>query len=150
MNDRRPKAWNQWAEVVGREVRKSRFIGDMPHGWVASDYARSLLDMFAFERPADESLVLMAGVPQAWTERDGFEVKDLRTSFGPLSYALKIDGPKRVLEVGELKTMPVGGVVIAWPEGAQPAHQSLKRGTGRWVGTELRVTELPLTIEFPK
>ncbi len=83
MNDRRPAQWNQWAEVVGRDVRKSRFIGDMPHGWVASDYGRSLLDMFAFERPADETLVLMAGVPQAWTERDGFAVKNLRTPYGP-------------------------------------------------------------------
>ena len=74
MNDRRPAAWNQWAEVVGREVRKSRFIGDMPHGWVASDYGRSLLDMFAYERPRDETLVLMAGVPKKWIEKDGFAV----------------------------------------------------------------------------
>jgi hypothetical protein len=149
MHDRRPAAWNQWAEVVGREPRKLRFIGDMPHGWVASDYGRSLLDMFAFERPADESLVLMAGVPQAWTEHDGFEVRNLQTSYGPLSYSLRIDGSQRVLEVGEVR-MPVGGVVVAWPEGAQPQHQSLQRGSGRWVGTELRITELPLTIVFSK
>ena len=84
MNDRRPREWNQWAEVVGREPRKSRFIGDMPHGWVASDYGRSLLDMFAFERPADETLVLMAGVPKAWTEHEGFALRNLRTPFGPL------------------------------------------------------------------
>ena len=149
MNDRRPAQWNQWAEVVGREVRKSRFIGDMPHGWVASDYGRSLLDMFAFERPADEALVLMAGVPQAWTERDGFAVKNLRTPYGPLSYSLKIDGQQRVLEVAELQ-MPRGGVAIAWPEGAQPKNQSLQRGSGYWIGTELRVTELPLTITFSR
>jgi F5/8 type C domain len=149
MNDRRPAPWNQWAEVVGREARKSRFIGDMPHGWVASDYGRSLLDMFAFERPADETLVLMAGVPQAWTERDGFAVKDLRTPFGLLSYSLTIEGQQRVLNVEPLQ-MPTGGLAIAWPEGAQPKNQSLKRGSGRWIGTELRVTELPLTITFSR
>ena len=82
MNDRRPAAWNQWAEVVGREVRRSRFIGDMPHGWVASDFGRSFLDMFAFERPADETLVLMPGVPLAWTKKDGFGVRNLRTPYG--------------------------------------------------------------------
>jgi hypothetical protein len=149
MNDRRPAQWNQWAEVVGREVRKSRFIGDMPHGWVASDYGRSLLDMFAFERPADETLVLMAGVPQAWTERDGFAVKNLRTPYGLLSYSLKIDGQQRVLEVAQLQ-MPTGGVAIAWPEGAKPKNQWLQRGSARWIGTELRVTELPLTITFSR
>ena len=26
---RRPAAWNQWAEVVGREARRPRFVGDM-------------------------------------------------------------------------------------------------------------------------
>ncbi len=149
MNDRRPAQWNQWAEVVGRDVRKSRFIGDMPHGWVASDFGRSLLDMFAFERPADQTLVLMAGVPQAWTERDGFAVKNLRTPYGLLSYSLKIDGQQRVLEVAELQ-MPTGGVAIAWPEGTQPKNQSLQRGSGHWIGTELRVTELPLTITFSR
>ncbi len=100
MNDRRPHEWNQWAEVVGREVRKSRFVGDMPHGWVASDYGRSLLDMFAFERPADETLVLMAGVPKAWTEHEGFAVKNLRTPFGPLSYSLRVEDKQVVLDIG--------------------------------------------------
>jgi hypothetical protein len=149
MNDRRPVEWNQWAEVVGREPRKSRFVGDMPHGWVASDYARSLLDMFAFERPADETLVLMAGVPQAWTEQEGFAVKNLRTPFGPLSYSLRVEAEQVVLDVGEIK-MPTGGLAVAWPEGDQPAHQSIQRGQARWVGTEMRITQLPFTIVFPR
>jgi hypothetical protein len=149
MNDRRPLEWNQWAEVVGREPRKSRFVGDMPHGWVASDYGRSLLDMFAFERPADETLVLMAGVPKAWTEQEGFAVKNLRTPFGPLSYSLRVEPDQVVLDVAEIK-MPTGGLAIAWPEGDQPAHQSIQRGQARWVGTEMRVTQLPFTIVFPR
>jgi len=122
----------------------------MPHGWVASDYGRSLLDMLAFERPADESLVLMAGVPKEWTQKEGFAVRNLRTPYGPLSYSLKIDANERVLNVEPLKTMPNSGVVIAWPEGEQPASQSIKRGTARWLGTELRINELPFTIAFPK
>ena len=61
--DQRPAAWNQWAEVVGREVRRPRFIGDMPHAWIASDYIRSALDMFAYERQSENALVLAAGVP---------------------------------------------------------------------------------------
>jgi hypothetical protein len=149
MNDRRPVEWNQWAEVVGREPRKSRFVGDMPHGWVASDYGRSLLDMFAFERPADETLVLMAGVPKAWTEQEGFAVKNLRTPFGPLSYSLRVEDEQVVLDVAEIK-MPTGGLAVAWPEGDQPAHQSIQRGQARWVGTEMRITQLPFTIVFPR
>ena len=52
--DQRPAAWNQWAEVVGREPRQPRFIGDMPHAWIDSDYIRSVLDMFAYERQSDK------------------------------------------------------------------------------------------------
>lgn len=149
MNDRRPHEWNQWAEVVGREPRKSRFVGDMPHGWVASDYGRSLLDMFAFERAADETLVLMAGVPKAWTEQEGFGVKNLRTPFGPLTYSLRVEDDQVVLDVAEIK-MPIGGLAVAWPEGDQPAHQSIQRGQARWIGTELRITQLPFTVAFPR
>ena len=68
--DRRPPGWNQWAEVVGREPRQPRFVGDMPHGWVASDFIRSALDLFAYEREADNALVLAAGLPcSGWRAR---------------------------------------------------------------------------------
>ena len=63
--DRRPAAWNGWAEVVGTDARKPRFIGDMPHSWVASDFIRSVLDAVAYERE-DGVLVVGAGVPRSW------------------------------------------------------------------------------------
>jgi hypothetical protein len=150
MNDRRPAAWNQWAEVVGRDPRKSRFIGDMPHGWVASDYGRSLLDMFAYERQADETLVLMAGIPERWTEKEGFEVRNLRTPFGLLNYSLKIEDGQGTLHVEALKQMPVGGVAISWPGDAPPKDHKFQQGFGRWMGTDLRISQLPFTIVFPR
>ena len=146
--DQRPAGWNQWAEVVGREVRRPRFIGDMPHGWVASDFGRALLDLFAYERPADESLVLMAGVPRGWLNDERFEVKRLRTPYGELSYSWDAQGERRTLHIEPLARMPVGGVVIAWPEGEPHPEQNLTVGTARWLAGELRVTELPLTISF--
>ena len=75
---RRPAAWNQWAEVVGRDPRELRFIGDMPHGWVASDFIRSFLDLFAYERPRDRALVLAAGIPVEWL------AGEVRIRAGPL------------------------------------------------------------------
>lgn len=146
MKDRRPPEWNQWAEVVGREPRKTLFVGDMPHGWVASDYGRSLLEMFAYERPADDTLVLMGGVPERWIEKDGFAVKNLRTPYGLLSYSLKVEGKKRTFDIGEM-TLPVGGIAISWPEKPVGA-QSIHAGNARWTGNELRVGKLPFRIEF--
>ncbi|HJW94718.1 MAG TPA: hypothetical protein VJ901_13955, partial [Thermoanaerobaculia bacterium] len=65
MKDRRPAAWNEWAEVVGTDMRKPRFIGDMPHAWVASDFVRSIFDAVSYERE-DGTLVVGAGVPARW------------------------------------------------------------------------------------
>jgi hypothetical protein len=145
MNDRRPGTWNQWAEVVGREVRKPRFVGDMPHGWVASDYGRSLLDMFAFERPADDTLVLMAGVPRQWLRKQGFAIKNLRTPYGLLSYSLTVKGKQRTLQIDDIK-LPVGGIVIAWPPGEPALDQDIQQGSARWIGEELRVAKVPFRV----
>lgn len=147
MNDRRPAGWNQWAEVVGREVRKTRFVGDMPHGWVASDYARSYLDMFAYERPIDEALVLMAGIPAHWIAKESFAVSDLRTPYGLLSYSYKVDGSKRTLEIGKMARRPAGGITVSWPQ--RPAgNEIIRSGSGRWQGDQLRIGSLPFRIEF--
>jgi hypothetical protein len=64
MADRRPAAWNGWAEVVGRKPREIRFIGDMPHAWVASDFIRAALDLFAYQQ--DGAIVLGAGLDAGW------------------------------------------------------------------------------------
>jgi hypothetical protein len=112
MADRRPAAWNQWAEVVGRAPREPRFIGDMPHGWVASDYINALLDMLAYERPRDRALVLGAGVPDAWLADGGVTVERLRTPYGLLSYRLGAEGGRLRLTYRLEGRAPPGGLVL--------------------------------------
>lgn len=112
MNDRRPAAWNQWAEVVGRLPREPRFVGDMPHGWVASDFVRAALDLFAYEREEDDALVLAAGVDPAWLDGEGIAVAGLQTVYGPLEYSLRREAPGSLrLRIGA-GIAPPGGVVI--------------------------------------
>jgi len=40
LDHRTPLGWRQWAEVVVGDTTTARFIGDMPHTWVGSDYMR--------------------------------------------------------------------------------------------------------------
>jgi hypothetical protein len=131
MHDRRPAEWNQWAEVVGRDARESRFVGDMPHGWVASDFIRSALDLFAYEREADRSLVIAAGIPADWVDGEGIAIERLRTPYGNLSYTLKRDGETLRLDVAaaDMK-LPKGGLVFAPPN-----------------GEEIRIRSLPATVK---
>ena len=37
--------WKVWGEVVWRDPNEARFIGDMPHGWVGSDFVRAVGDL---------------------------------------------------------------------------------------------------------
>ena len=144
--DRRPPGWNQWAEVVGREPRKPRFVGDMPHGWVASDFMRSALDLFAYEREVDNALVLGAGLPLQWLEGEGVAIENLRTPYGPLSYSLRSAGGHLMLNVGGGLQPPPGGLVFVWP-GEQPAGSTRLNGERiYWQGAELRIRQLPAEV----
>ena len=112
----RPAGWNHWAEVVTPDEDTPRFIGDMPHTWVGSDFIRSALDMFAYEREADESLVLAAAIPREWVEaEDGIGVEMLRTRYGPLTYSMKAEGGEIVVNVADGITIPPGGIVVVSP-----------------------------------
>ncbi|HXP01643.1 MAG TPA: discoidin domain-containing protein [Luteibacter sp.] len=114
--DRRPAAWNQWAEVVGRDPREPRFVGDMPHAWIASDYVRSALDMFAYDRESDGALVIAAGVQPGWLQGEGIAIRDLRTPYGRFGYTLRAKDGKAVLVITQPVKAP-GGVVLSLPSG---------------------------------
>jgi hypothetical protein len=137
--DMRPAAWNGWAEVVGRDAREPRFIGDMPHAWISSDYIRSALDLLVYERDRDRSLVLGAGIPTAWLEGEGVGVADVRTAYGPLTYRLRQDGEGYALTL-DGATAPPGGFVIQWPTGeTPPARVRIDGRAASWVGNELAI-----------
>ncbi|WP_395943949.1 discoidin domain-containing protein [Brevundimonas sp.] len=147
MADRRPEAWNGWAEVVGREKRESRFIGDMPHAWISSDYIRSALDLFAYER--DQALVLAAGVPKAWLDTaEGVGVRDLRTAHGPLTYAYRKQGAAYVLTLSGEATPP-GGFVLRWAAGEErPGRVRIDGRAASWSGDELVIPTSARRVEM--
>ena len=113
MDDRRPAGWNQWPEVVFKDQRAPSFLGDLPHTWVGSDFMRSFLDLFAYERESDRALVLAAGVPREWIAAPGgVAVRRLPTPWGLLEYSLTAEGDGVRLRVGPGITVPPGGIVF--------------------------------------
>jgi hypothetical protein len=113
MNDRRPAAWNHWAEVVWREPRIPKFIGDMPHTWVGSEFIHSILDLLAYVREPDGALVLGAGLKPEWNE---VTVKGLRTEYGPLEYSVTPEGNGVRYRIAAGLKMPPGGIVVHWQD----------------------------------
>jgi hypothetical protein len=148
MHDRRPAGWNQWAEVVGRDPRKLRFVGDMPHAWISSDFIRSALDLLAYERDSDGALVLAAGVPRDWLA-SGVAVRGLSTRPGPLSYRLRRygDGVRLRVEAG-LDALPEGGLWFAWPGTDPLPAASIDGRPASWHGRELAIPALPAEVRL--
>jgi hypothetical protein len=131
LDDRRPIGWKQWAEVAAQGYRSPTYLGDIPHLWVGSDFARSFIDMLAYERESDDALVLGAGVPSSWLDR-GVRVRGLRTIYGPLNFSARRDGERIVVHISGVR-VPRGGIVLQLP------------GVGERV-----VRKLPATLEFTR
>ncbi|MEO8349703.1 MAG: discoidin domain-containing protein [Acidobacteriota bacterium] len=149
LDSRRPAGWNQWAEVVGRESRRARFIGDMPHTWVASDYVRSFLDLFAYERESDKSLVLAAGIREDWISAPGgVGVRGLRTRHGTLDYSLAKSGGEIRMDLSGDLEVPKGGLALLLPQKLVPrASRATINGRAAWVVSgEIVIRELPARL----
>ncbi|HVQ53590.1 MAG TPA: discoidin domain-containing protein, partial [Thermoanaerobaculia bacterium] len=124
--DRRPAAWSHWAEVVWPDLRTPKFIGDMPHGWVASDFIRSFLDLFAYDREEDGALVLGAGIPASWlAEPRGASVSRLRTRSGILDLAFSAEAGGLRVHIGGAAAAPPGGFVVTWPFPGRPSSATV-------------------------
>lgn len=115
LDDQEPPGWRQWPEVVWRERRTPRFIGDLPHTWVGADFLRSVADMFAYEREADSALVIGAGITEAWLADSGVAVRGLSTWWGPVTLMARREGDDVRVRLGEGLRVPPGGLVIVSP-----------------------------------
>jgi hypothetical protein len=154
MGFRRPAGFRHWAEVADSAVRRPRFIGDMPHTWCGSDFARSVMTMLAYERESDSALVIGAGVPFRWVEGTGITVRGLRTRWGPLAYTMRgtADEITVRLEAGDLR-LPPGGVVVTPPTAPGWTLREVIGARGRRVkrdadGTVRVVQVLPVTLRW--
>jgi hypothetical protein len=129
--DQRPAAWRHWAEVVHRDPAATKFIGDMPHTWVGSDYIRSVLDMFAYERESDSALVVGAGVPAGWVSAEpGVVVRRMPTPYGTLDLTMRAEGDRRRVQVtlgGDLRAPP-GGIAVRSPLAPRAVSQATVDG----------------------
>ncbi|MEP6473376.1 MAG: discoidin domain-containing protein, partial [Gemmatimonadota bacterium] len=144
--DQEPPAWHQWPEIVYHDPRALRFIGDLPHTWVGSDFLRSAADLFAWERERDSALVVGQGIKPEWLDGVGVTVNQLHTWWGTLSYKARRQGLGILLTIDAGVNVPAGGIVIGLPGIAGRAIQV--DGTDLPPGPEgqYRIHHLPARI----
>jgi len=147
MATRRPAEWNEWSEAIWRDARAPKFIGDMPHGWVASDFIRATLDMIAYERESDSTLVVGAGIPLDWARSPtGVTVRGVHTWWGTLDLTMR--ATRNVVRTTLQGVQPPGGIVLCAPFGPSPRSVRVNGKTSSLnARREVRV-RAPAVVEF--
>ena len=114
---RRPAEWQVIAEVVYSDLRHAIYLGDMPHTWIGSEYARSIFGMLMYE--ADDHLSLLPGTPPEWVAGEGLSVDGLPTAHGTLKMRARREGGQLRVSLGEglRADMPV---IVNWPGRSAP------------------------------
>jgi hypothetical protein len=145
--DQRPRSWRQWPEVTWRDRRAPRFLGDLPHGWVASTFLRVARRLLVFERE-DDALWLFAGLPEGWVrDPTGVRARGLPTRFGALDFHVRSDGRDAVRASFGGSLAPPGGVVVASPWSAPlAAVEADGRDHADFDAQSARFGELPREI----
>jgi hypothetical protein len=117
LSDRRPRHWNQWPEISWKNPRSPGHLGDVPHTWIASEYMLVFACLFAYEREADDALILAAGLDEKWiAARGGVAVQGLPTWHGKLDFSMKREPNGTVsVEIGGKLRLPAGGFVVRSP-----------------------------------
>lgn len=154
--NQQPTAWNQWAEVTWRDPRTPKFIGDLPHTWVGSDFVSAVRSLFVYERAHDDALVLGSGVRPTWLmSDDGVTIRNFPTDYGTLTYQAwhelnpGAERPSLHLQLDATGEIPPGGFVLAFP-GLNPGCQRLGEGAAsvRVRGGELTLHDKSADLRF--
>jgi hypothetical protein len=118
MDSRRPLDWRVWAEVVWGDLRAPDYIGDMPHTWIAAEFATAVRRMLARENGG--TLELFRGAPDGWWENGGVRLRDLPTAFGVLNLKARRDRSQATVELA-LSGPPPERIAMRYP-GARRAR----------------------------
>jgi hypothetical protein len=144
----RPAGWKQWAEVVLPDPREPRFLGDMPHAWVSSDYVRSALDLLAYDDEQEGTLIIGAGLKPEWLQRGGIVLRGLSTPYGPFDMSIQRQGAGWRVELPRKMSGLGGGLRLRWPAELPLPMASHEGRALHWQGRELALPAPPMVLEL--
>jgi hypothetical protein len=149
-NNQRPSAWNHWAEVVWKNRNEPRFIGDMPHTWIGSDYINVVRSVFIFEREYDSSLVIGLGFKQEWIDSpSGITVKNQSTYYGDISYSIKKEGDDYLAEFSGNIKMPGGKIKLENFRNEKPKEVIINdKVSGNYTDKEIVIDKFPASVRI--
>ena len=155
LKDQHPQNWNAFAEVVWKDMRTPKFIGDIPHTWVGSDFINAVRSMFVYENEYDSSIVLAAALYQDWIDSpNGMSIENLPTYYGDISYSIKKENNKYTFSIYGDVDLPKNGIKIKNFNGSKlPSIVTVNgKETKSFTKNEIDVNEFPakVVIEYGK
>ena len=155
LKDQHPPNWNAFAEVVWKNMRTPKFIGDIPHTWVGSDFINAVRSMFVYENEYDSSIVLAAALYPDWIDSpNGMSIENLPTYYGDISYSIKKENNKYTFSIYGDVDLPKNGIKIKNFNGSKlPSIVTVNgKEIKSFTKNEIDVNEFPakVVIEYGK
>lgn len=148
LDDQYPTGWNHWAEVVWSDSSAPKFIGDMPHTWVGSDFISAARSMFIYENEYERSIVLGAGLYKEWIDDpEGISINNLPTYYGNINYSVKPSGKEYVMNISGNVDIPEGKIHVKTHWSGR-VESILINGKVQPVSDEIIVDKLPAEIRI--
>lgn len=151
LSDQHPNNWNAFAEVVWKDKRTPKFIGDIPHTWVGSDFINAVRSMFVYENEYDQSLVLASALYRDWIDsQNGMSIENLPTYYGELSYSIKKENTSYIFNIYGNLELPKNGIKIKNFNGSKLPQKVFVNGKEifSFKNNEIDVKEFPALVEI--
>jgi len=149
LDDQYPTGWNHWAEVVWKDSATAKFIGDMPHTWVGSDFISAVRAMFVFEDEYQESIVVGAGLFQDWLNTpNGISINNLPTYYGNINYSIKPDGRDYIMNISGDVEIPKGKIRFRNIWGKDPKKVTINGMNQTLKNQEIVIHKLPAEVKI--
>lgn len=129
-----------WREEQNPCGEPEKYIGDMPHNWASAEFIRLIRHLLILERGGE--LHLLEGMPRVWSGAgDAIELKDIATSFGPVSLSVRVaeDGQTGSLRIVPPEREPAEKIVVHLEHFSRPIRSVRKEGK------EIRGSIVPTT-----
>lgn len=149
LDNQHPQGWSHWAEVVWNNYRTPKFIGDMPHTWVGSDFINAIRTMFVYEDEEDKSLVLGAALYSDWiNSENGMSIENLPTYYGEVSYSIQKNNNSYTFSISGNLNLPENGIKIKnFNENKLPTKVTINgENADFFTAKEIKVKSVPAKV----
>ena len=148
---RQPIGWNQWPVFMDSTHPKPLFYGDLPDFLASADLINAVLDLFVYEKPADEALVLAEGIPTRWfTGTVPIILEGIHTPYGLLNFQINHpDSTHARILIEEGTGVPPGGFIFYFPFPSSSPTVLVDQQPSHWDSHQsIVIHSVPATIDF--